>query len=114
MSFGVRVVQGDGTTVVEVGGEVDIDTAPRMRAALEDAITTGMPIVVDLAEVTFMDSAGFGVLASIHLQAKRVGTPVRLRAVSDRIRRLLSLLGLDAVLTIEPGSAERRDARAGG
>jgi anti-anti-sigma factor len=65
-----------------------------------------------------MDSAGFGVLASIHLQAKRVGTPVRLRAVSDRIRGLLSLLGLDTVLTIEPDTsqpdARRRDARAGG
>ena len=118
MSFVVRGIDGDGITVVEIGGEVDAVTAPQMRAALEDALRTGAPIVVDLGGVTFMDSAGFGVLASIHLQAKRVGTPVRLRAVPDRIHRLLGLLGLDAVLTIEPGSEDldspRRDARAGG
>lgn len=102
MSFTVREVPGDGSTVVEVGGEVDVDTAPRLRTALEAALRAGRPVVVDLGGVTFMDSAGFGVLASVHLQARPLGTPLRLRAVPDRVRRLLGLLGLDTVLDIEP------------
>jgi anti-anti-sigma factor len=102
MPFAVRGVPGDGVTVVELSGEVDIDTAPRMQAALEAAIRTGAPVVIDMADVTFMDSTGFGVLVATHLQAKRVGTPVLLRAVSDRIRDLMGMLGLDAVLRIEP------------
>ena len=102
MQFAVRSRQADGVTVVDVGGEVDIETAPRMRAALAAAVDAGLPVVVDLGGVTFMDSFGFGVLAAAHQQGARAGTPVLLRAVSHRIRHLLDLLGLDAVLNIEP------------
>jgi anti-anti-sigma regulatory factor len=56
-----------------------------------------------MGDVTFMDSIGFGVLVATHLQAKRVGTPLLVRAVSDRIRNLMVMLGLDTVLRIEPG-----------
>ena len=112
MPYAVRGVHGDGMTVVELSGEIDIDAAPRMRAALEAAIRTGAPVVVDLGEVTFMDSTGFGVLVATHLQAKRVGTPVLVRAVSDRIRDLMDLLGLDSVLQIEPGTAGNARPRA--
>jgi anti-sigma B factor antagonist len=102
MPFAVRSRQADGVTVVDVGGEVDIETAPRMRAALAAAVDAGLPVVVDLGGVTFMDSFGFGVLAAAHQRGARAGTPVLLRAVSHRIRHLLDLLGLDAVLNIEP------------
>jgi anti-sigma B factor antagonist len=102
MPFAVRSRQADGGTVVDVGGEVDIETAPRMRAALAAAVDAGLPVVVDLGGVTFMDSFGFGVLAAAHQQGARAGAPVLLRAVSHRIRHLLDLLGLDAVLNIEP------------
>jgi anti-anti-sigma factor len=102
MPFAVRSRQADGVTIVQISGEVDIETGPSMRSALAAAIDAGMPVVVDLGEVTFMDSFGFGVLAAAHQQGARAGAPVRLRAVSRRIRHLLELLGLDAVLTIEP------------
>jgi anti-anti-sigma factor len=103
MPFAARAVPGDRITVVELSGEVDIETAPRVRSALETAIRTGLPVVVDLGGVTFMDSAGFAVLVSTNLQARRVGTSMLLRAVSERIRDLLAMLGLDTVLTIESG-----------
>jgi anti-sigma B factor antagonist len=102
MPFALQSRQADGVTVVDVGGEVDIETAPRMRAALAAAVDAGLPVVVDLGAVTFMDSFGFGVLAAAHRRGEQAGTPVRLRAVSQRIRHLLGLLGLDAVLSIEP------------
>ena len=102
MPFAVQSRQADGVTVVDVGGEVDIETAPRMRAALAAAVDAGLPVVVDLGGVTFMDSFGFGVLAAAHQRGARAGTPVLLRAVSHRIRHLLDLLGLDAVMNIEP------------
>jgi len=102
MPFAVRARQAGAVTVVEVGGEVDVETAPRMRAALDAAIRAGLPVVVDLGAVTFMDSFGFGVLTAAHQAGVRAGTPVLLRAVSRRIRHLLGLLGLDEVLSIEP------------
>jgi anti-anti-sigma factor len=102
MPFAVCTVRGDDGTVVEVTGEIDIDTAPRMREALDAALEIGDPVVIDMHGVTFMDSTGFGVLVLVNLRATRTGTPVTLRAVPDRIRNLLGLLGLEAVLAIEP------------
>jgi anti-sigma B factor antagonist len=113
MPFAVRSRQADGVTVVDVGGEVDIETAPRMRAALAAAVDAGLPVVVDLGGVTFIDSFGFGVLAAAHQQGVRAGTPVLLRAVSHRIRHLLDLLGLDAVLNIEPEPDGHRPQQRG-
>jgi anti-sigma B factor antagonist len=105
MPFAARGVAGDGVTVIELSGEVDIETAPRLQSALEAAIRSGVPVVVDMGDVTFMDSTGFGVLIAAHLRAKRVGIPVLLRAVSDRIRYLMEMLGLDAVFSIESGTS---------
>jgi anti-sigma B factor antagonist len=102
MPFAVRSARSDDGTVVEVTGEIDLDTAPRMREVLDAALETGDPVVIDMHGVTFMDSTGFGVLVLVNLRAMRTGTPVALRAVPDRIRNLLGLLGLEAVLAIEP------------
>jgi anti-sigma B factor antagonist len=102
MPFAVRSARSDDVTVVEVTGEIDLDTAPRMREVLDAALETGDPVVIDMHGVTFMDSTGFGVLVLVNLRAMRTGTPVALRAVPDRIRNLLGLLGLEAVLAIEP------------
>ena len=103
MPFAVRSARSDDGTVVEVTGEIDVDTAPRMREVLDAALETGDPVVIDMHGVTFMDSTGFGVLVLVNLRALRIGTPVVLRAVPARIRNLLALLGLEAVLAVEPG-----------
>jgi anti-sigma B factor antagonist len=102
VSFSVRSAPADGWTVVHVRGEVDIDTAPRLRAALGAAVGRGLPVVLDLGAVTFMDSAGFGLLAATQRQVGAAGTAMRLTRVPPRIVGLLRLLGLDTVLTIEP------------
>jgi anti-sigma B factor antagonist len=102
VSFSVRSVTVDAESVVRVAGEVDIDTAPRLRTALDDALRSGAPVVLDLTEVTFMDSSGFGVLAAAQRQAGVLGTTLRVRGVPARIRDLMALLGLDTVLTLDP------------
>ena len=102
MSFSVHCATADAETVVRVAGEVDIDTAPALRTSLGAAIRSGGPVVLDLSGVTFMDSSGFGVLAAAQRQAGVLGGTLRLRGVSERIHQLLTLLGLDTVLTIEP------------
>lgn len=103
MTFASRRVPADGGSRVEVRGEVDTASAAEFRTALLTAIDSGTPVAVDLGGVTFMDSAGFGVLAEANRQAQVAGTPMRLQRVPPRIGRLLALLGLDAVLTIDAG-----------
>jgi anti-sigma B factor antagonist len=87
MLFAARDVHGEGVSVVELSGEIDVDSAPRMRAALDAALKTGVPIVIDMDGVTLMDSTGIAVLVSVNLRAMRIGTPVVLPAIPARIRR---------------------------
>ena len=54
---------GDHLAVPAPGGEVDVSTAPKLRQQLVELATEGRPwVVVDLSEVTFLDSTGLGVL----------------------------------------------------
>ncbi|RJL24766.1 STAS domain-containing protein [Bailinhaonella thermotolerans] len=53
----------DDHTVVGIAGEIDVFTAPRLREYLTDLIMSGgAHLVLDMAEVAFLDSAGLGVL----------------------------------------------------
>src|SRR5947208_12473988 len=75
LSLSTRAV-GDHT-VLEVGGEVDVYTAPRLRERLIELVDGGAKhVVVDLSRVEFLDSTGLGVL---------VGALKRLRAVDGSL-----------------------------
>ena len=87
---------------VAVLGEVDIETAPRLRQALTAALSSGQPVLVDLGAVTFMDSGGLAVLIAAHRTAAAAGQAFRLRAVPAQILRLFRITGLDAVLDVVP------------
>jgi STAS domain-containing protein len=53
----------DGIEVIDVQGEIDISTTPRLRELLIDLVNTGdYQLVVNLDEVGFLDSTGLGVL----------------------------------------------------
>ena len=53
----------DGIEVIEIEGEIDIYTAPRLRELLIDQVSKGSyELVVNLEKVGFLDSTGLGVL----------------------------------------------------
>lgn len=90
-----RVERADGTTVVHLQGELDLYNADRVREELL-ACCAERPerVVVDLAEVTFVDSTALGVLieASSRLHD---GRSLVLAAPSLETRRALQISGLD-------------------
>src|SRR5215207_1759102 len=64
-SFDAEAVELDGVAVVVVRGEIDLLSAPQFDALVDEAILDGgvpRPLLVDLAECTFMDSSGLAVL----------------------------------------------------
>jgi len=93
----------DEVTLVHVGGEIDVYTAPVLRDHLDEHISQGRHcLVVDLGGVTFMDSTGLGVLVGrLKLVRVKNGT-LRLVCSSERILKVFSITGLDKVFQIFP------------
>lgn len=90
-----------------VRGEVDVHTAPLLRARLADVVKEGEErIVVHLDAVTFMDSTGLGVLVGAHRAQRGHGGTLELVCSEPRLLRILRLTGLDRVLTIHTGVPE--------
>jgi anti-sigma B factor antagonist len=95
-------VERDGeTTVLRVGGEVDLVNAHELAAALAEAAEAGGELVVDLREVPFMDSTGLRSIIQMRERFERDGRPpLRVRLDEEGpVARLLDLVGLRDVLT---------------
>jgi anti-sigma B factor antagonist len=87
--------------VVRVAGEIDMVTAPDLRAELERACTRARPsqrVVLDLAAVSFLGSAGLSVLLEIDERCRDRRTPLWIVATTRATVRPLEITGLDGVL----------------
>ena len=88
--------------VVRASGEVDVVTAPLLRDRLNGAVNEGSgDVVVDLAEVTFMDSTGVAVLIGARNGLRGTDRKLLLRNPTAPVRRVLEMLALAEVLPIE-------------
>ena len=77
-------------------------SAPKLRDALFAAVVaTDGDVVVDLTEVTFMDSTGLGVLANVYKRLGSNGRRLVVKSPTRKVRRVLEVCRLDEVLLIE-------------
>ena len=98
--------------VLEVGGEIDVYTAPRLRERLLELVSAGTRhVVVDLAKVDFLDSTGLGVLVGAHRRLRASHGRLSLVCSHERLLKIFRITGLDSVFEIH-GSVE--EATAGG
>lgn len=95
---------GDAVTVT-VRGDVDLHTAPDLRATLAAAVDEHAELVlVHLDEVTFLDSTGLGVLVSAWKAQRAAERRLELVCSRPEPLKLLRLTGLDRVITVHPGT----------
>ncbi len=96
---GLAIDLAEGSpTVLYVRGDVDMANAGEFRAALEQALSVDPTIVVDLAEVTFIDGAGMRVILGAAESRNGVGPLTLLNA--SRVESLFELVGLDEIPSI--------------
>jgi anti-sigma B factor antagonist len=94
------------TRVVRCVGEIDVATVPVLRDRLSRLQVDGPPhLVVDLTEVTFIDSLGLGALIGAHKRA-RVLRGSLVVVPSDAARRVLSATALDRVFELRATVAD--------
>ncbi|RJQ33285.1 MAG: anti-sigma factor antagonist [Actinobacteria bacterium] len=91
----------EGVPVIEVGGEVDVYTAPKLKSRILDVIDNNQyKMVIDLNAVDFMDSSGLGVLVG---GLKRVGPhegKINLACNRGNILKIFQITGLNKVFAI--------------
>jgi anti-sigma B factor antagonist len=94
---------GGDAHVVTVSGDLDVVTAPGLRAELVRASSEGAgEIVVDLLRVPFVDSVALGVLVEASKRTTARGGVFRVVCDDRRIARIIEITGLDSVLRLHP------------
>jgi anti-sigma B factor antagonist len=99
------ITEQAGRIVVALSGEIDMEEAPKVRRALLDSMKQKRDILVDLAQVTYIDSSGIASLIEGLQTARKQKNDLALVSVSQRARRVLELARLDKVFTIHPDLA---------
>lgn len=101
MELSLRSRPAGEFTVLEVGGEIDVYTAPALRDRLGQLADSGVRhIVVDLSAVEFLDSTGLGVLVGALKRAGATGGVLRLVCAQERILKIFRITGLEDVFGI--------------
>jgi anti-anti-sigma factor len=91
----VTVRSERGVVIAEVTGDMDISTAAGLRERLLGLASSGQPLIVDLNRVTFIDSAGLGVLIGAARRADANGGSLHAVCSRPQTRKLLWLTGVD-------------------
>lgn len=98
--------EGD-RTVVAVGGEIDVYTAPKLREQLVDLVNDGRyHLVVDMEAVEFLDSTGLGVLVGGLKRVRAHDGSLRLVCTQERILKIFRITGLTKVFPIHESVSE--------
>ena len=107
VNFALTESETGGTPVLAVQGEVDVSTAPELRERLLALAEAGRTVaVVDLSEVSFVDSTALGVLVSGVKRLRSAGGDLRLVVTQPRIAKVFEITGLNDVFRIYPSAEE--------
>ena len=99
--FAVTVGFENARTVLAVRGEVDRVNAPELGAILDAVIERHRSVVLDLAELDFMNGWGLGVIAARASRLRRSGGTLTIRSPSAMVLRLLDITGVAEVVLLE-------------
>jgi anti-sigma B factor antagonist len=99
-TFRIAVDSVEDTRVIRAVGEIDLSTAPRLRAALEAARAHGTTTLLDMSAVSFIDSNGLRVLLEAARAAERSEWGWFIVRPSATVRRLVAISRTSARLPI--------------
>lgn len=96
----ISVREDRGFVVMTLEGEADLQHTPSLRKSLLEAVSGGRPVVVDMSQVSYIDSSGVASLVEAYQAARKKGFAFSLAGLSPAALRVLQLARLDRVFTI--------------
>ncbi|MFI6035969.1 STAS domain-containing protein [Streptomyces sp. NPDC051315] len=103
----LHITHGEAATgpVLHVAGELDYARAAALRHQVEHLVLEpGQCLTLDLSDLAFCDSTGITSLLAARQRAQAAGADITLAAVPPTLLRILSVVGLDQVFTLSPGT----------
>ena len=96
-----------GHFVIAARGEIDLFTAPELKQVVTDAIESGeRRVVIDLTDVSFLDSTALGVLIGAVKRLRSRGGALAIVNTEASITKTFEITGLDQIFTILPSRDE--------
>ncbi len=107
MDLTLTTREADGKTIVAVGGEIDVYTAPKLRDKITELVGRGSyHLVVDMQQVEFLDSTGLGVLVGGLKKVRAHDGSLQLVCNQDRLLKIFRITGLAKVFVIHETADE--------
>ena len=110
--FGVTVEREGASATLRLSGEFDVACEDEFADATTDALSNGTrELLVDLRDLTFIDSSGLRFLIALWMESRRKDFDLSLLQGTGHVRRVLDIAGLERVLPIaDAGSSRQPDA----
>ena len=107
MDLSLETRQEDGRTIVAVGGEIDVYTAPKLRDKITELVGEGNhQLVIDMENVDFLDSTGLGVLVGGLKKVRAHDGSMELICTQERLLKIFRITGLAKVFAIHESQSE--------
>jgi len=108
MALNLKVEEpGKGVVLVSAAGEVDLNTSPQLRQAMAPHLKKKMRgLVVDLSQVSYMDSSGIATLIEAMQGCQKFGMSLRLSAPSTAVSEVFKMAHLDKIFEIRASREE--------
>lgn len=101
MNITIDVKEMEQQITVRIAGEIDAYTAPKLRETVFPYTEKEkVNVVIDLSEVSYMDSTGLGVFVGLFKSLNANGGTLQLIGLSERLRRLFDITGLADIMNI--------------
>ena len=106
MDLSLETREAGDRTVVAVGGEIDVYTAPKLRDKITELVNAGHhTLLIDMEKVEFLDSTGLGVLVGGLKKVRAHDGSMELVCSQDRLLKIFRITGLAKVFTIHDSEA---------
>lgn len=93
----LEIIRNTDETIVRCSGRIISDTTDELQTTVRALIPGTKRVVLDLTNVSFLDSSGLGTLVGIYLTAKRQGCELRLINLNQRLKELFRITKLAAI-----------------
>jgi anti-sigma B factor antagonist len=106
-----RAILEDGLHILQLSGEIDMQSSPELRAYLAGHADARRPaLLIDFSGVEYIDSSGLATIVEYVQSSSQFGGRLAIGGVNERVRTVFNLVRLDEIFPVHESLADARAA----